>query len=943
MKYDLYFIFNYWRIHWRRALTILSSYILMAVFVFTSFSMLRTEFRRIYFDAFNAADVQTETSHTLLQSGAYNEILRGLDENTADAFEQEEYIGMTGRLYTKCYLGSPSAQFTYGAYMDEAARELSGIRMLRGRFPENPGETAVSELALLDMGMEAEIGDSIPLTEYDDKGNPVRDRTFTLTGIFLDTGERTRWETVRNDALQSTEDAFEPVILLSPADMDAESSILSVMFRFEYSDRGALPEELVQAQWDTVDRYLKPDIVTYGMGEGSYDSSYFAQKPTDSYSGSLIYGKGRFYQYACTAAAAVMALSLLCSLFAVLPDKIASMRVLRGIGYTYARLRRMLFLESILFTLAGIVFGFLAAMGCCEILLQLQHHIFGLDLCRAYHTEWGIRQVTFDPFAMTLLFTSVTSILAFAIVIFGLKRLMLRDGKAVLRLPVSYGSFHMNIWKIFSRPFVHALQICALVLVLVVSCAASMFFSIRGKDGEHGANPQFANGQGAFFETELGLNMEKNSIDCVIASRRERGGMGLVQDQPPEEGLGPDAVNRLSESSRISRCCAWTRVSSLYACYGSTENPPRGLSKLKDTDFAEGEKQSLDLGDKNLYRFKDASIMIVNDSMLGSLGIRAEAMKDGKAFLLYSGARAPFEGQKDAVPCYSCYGRIDGDSTALGIEKHAVAFSLEFAGAEPLDEMTDKQDELSYQICQQELYNSGCSYLMLFSQTGASQLGLMHGRFNNTYLTYAEHTRDVDIRKLLGGVNLKESGLMAYTLSERQQSYNQMKLKENVTVFTVFGFFMVLALTGYFQAARLEMAQRRRQVSTLRAVGSPRKKLRRAIMLKLMAVPVISCILSAAAVSGLQGFLEQKNMEIETAFFDVNDSTHNNTDPVYIQAYEEYAENKLLYLTNYEMWKVPIQGTFACLSLFILACLLIFSYAAAAKAVKQEIIPEKEE
>lgn len=938
LRYDLYFTLNYWRVHWRKALTILSAYMLLSVFVFTSFSMVRTELRRQYFDAFNAT-IQVENDFITDQwSGAYDYILKGLeDEDAAASLAKEDCIGMTGRLYTGCYMGNDASQYTYGAYMDDAACELSGIKMLSGGFPQKTGEVAVSEMALFHMGIEAEPGDSITLTEYDDAGHAVGERAFTLAGIFKDSGERCSWETQTVPLGELR--AYEPVILLSPADMDTGNSLLSVMFRFK---QGAweLSEEELDAEYAVFGQYA--DKCTYGLGRGCYDSSYFTAATTETYSGSLIYGKSRFYQYACIAAAIVMALSLLCSLFTAMPEKIMSMHVLRNIGYTYRRLRRLLILECVIFTAAGTAAGFLAGVGCYELLLQIQHYVFGLDIYRACNSEWGIRQVSFDPVAMTLSFTVVTSILAFGVIIFGLKRIMTHKDRVRPRLPLPSAGFHTDVWKIFRQPFVQLLQAAALVLVLTVGCAAAMFFSIRGKDGKDRQNPQFQNGQGMTFKTAEGLDMNENDIDCVIRATAGESLTSLVQNQSPERGLDEAYADKLSASGSVKHCYAWTKLYSLYAHYGGGEKAPRGLSKIKDSEFIEGEKQYYGLDGDDIYRFRGASIMIVNDSMIEDLGADAEALRDGKAFLLYSGKRVPFEGQKEGIPCYSCYGVIDGEGNLFDIEKHEASFSLAFAGAKSIKELSGKAPNLLFRIYENEKLSDN-EYIILFSQRGAKSLGLLNGKFNNAYLSYSEGAHDSDVTRLLGDVNLTKAELSLYTLAQRQKSYDEMKLKENVIVFTVFGLFMVLALTGYLQAIRLEVARRRKQISTLRAVGFPQKKVRNAIVLKLMVIPVLSCALGALSVSGLQSFLEEKNEEVETEFHDALKSVTENTDPKYVKAEEKYAEVCPIYLLDYEMWKVPIWDTFMALAISILLCMGIFSYVTAAGAVRQEIIPEKEE
>ncbi len=191
MRYDIYFIFNYWKIHWRQAVIILMSYVLLVVFVFTTYSMVRTEFRRVYFDNFNFME-PNDLGSTGLQGG-YNNIFSGLSEETADALAAEGCVESSGKVYTDAYLGNGSSYYTYGAYIGDTACELSGIAMRSGRFPQMPGEAAISELAMSNMGIDAGVGDTVMLTEFDEDGDAGGVREFMLSGIFKDKATRMNW------------------------------------------------------------------------------------------------------------------------------------------------------------------------------------------------------------------------------------------------------------------------------------------------------------------------------------------------------------------------------------------------------------------------------------------------------------------------------------------------------------------------------------------------------------------------------------------------------------------------------------------------------------------------------------------------------------------------------------------------------------------------------
>ncbi len=76
------------------------------------------------------------------------------------------------------------------AYLDEDAKNLYYITLKEGREPEKKGEIAVEEGALLQLGIEAEIGDKISLSvqtpDGDDFMEGAEEKTYTLVGVLAD-------------------------------------------------------------------------------------------------------------------------------------------------------------------------------------------------------------------------------------------------------------------------------------------------------------------------------------------------------------------------------------------------------------------------------------------------------------------------------------------------------------------------------------------------------------------------------------------------------------------------------------------------------------------------------------------------------------------------------------------------------------------------------------
>ena len=928
MKYDLFLIFSYWKMHRRKAAAILLTYLLMMTFVIVSFGMLRTELRRIYFDNFYSSGFYDAPAYGRTGgAGAYNAAFMGMAAEDAAALASEPSVTQSGRLYTsRSCLGNEAAYYTYGAYMDGTAYELSGIKLKEGAFPERPGETAVSELALSNMGIDAGVGDTITLTEYetdsDGERHAVGARVFALTGIFRDDGTRDGWETFPSDGIYRL---YEPVILLAPADMDLSGAVLDVMFRVKGGSHMASLSEQEIKEWDALyGKYMAK--AENGARVGAYDSSYFTRVINlgENYGGTPKSGKSVFYRYACFAAAAVMALALACSVLTVMPGRLSSMRIMCRAGYSLRRLRRMLAAEWGLFTVAGLAAGFLSGCGIYEIFLQIQHRFFGLELCRAWEAEWGIRQVTYPPCLMAVLFTVAASAAAFFAPVVFLKRLLFHAGRMAGKKAAPVKSFSGGIGKVFGQPLLRFLQVVSLSLALVVGCAAMMFFSTDGKGAY--SNPQIL-AQGRIFETQLGLDMRRDGIDCAVECRDRYDPYALADERDAADGLPAEEVERLSGSGFLENCFAWTPLN-VYGCYVHGEEAPREFVRyrvLLGGAFESREKQAMEELGMGRYELYNVSCpLMVSDGLLRKLGADLRDMDEGKAFVLSLSGTGLFEG----VDSLSLFAYACKDVFPCAISDVA-ALDPALSAREPL--LYGLMDTL-YERCK----TTDSGYLTLFSWEGARKLGIGRG-FSEMYLAYADGTTDRDMRRLLDGVNLTEANLDVSTFSQRQKRYDRTMAKEYSIVLTIFLMFIALAFTGYVQTMKLQLLQRERQIAMLRSIGASKRKLWAHMALLLMKAPALAFFLGGAAVFGLKRFLEWM-YRYGMKYYEMASRAGDSSSAAYISAYTRYVEISGRFLTEYEMWKVPVAPLFLCLAAFLAAGVFLAACRIAWQAVSGDIV-----
>ncbi len=934
MKYDLFMIFSYWKMHRRKAVAILLTYLLMMTFAIVSFGMLRTELRRVYFDNFYSESPYFDGFGHSSGCGAYNFCFNGIEEEEASALAKEPGVTQ-GKYYVSCYMGNEMACYTYGAYMDQTAYEMSGIRLKEGVFPKKTGETAISERALSNMGIDAGVGDVIVLMEYDGEKNAVGTRELTLVGIFRDDGTRQGWETGSQTDIYRT---FEPVILLPPRDMDPDRAQLDVMVRVQNGDRfKSLPEKEQERIWVTLRKYIA--AADMGYGEGAYDSSYFFSYGQEY--GQHRDAKGVFYQYACFAASAVMAVCLFCSVLTVMPGKLSSMRMMRCAGYPLRRLRRMLAMEWAAFTAAGQIAGFISGVVVYELFLQAQHRFFGLDLYRAWGAEWGIRQVTYDPCLMACLLTAAASAVAFFVPVAFLKRLLSGAGRTREKkeaAPVK--SFWGGVSKVFRQPLLRFLQVVSLALVLVTGCAAMMFFSTEGKDSP--SNPQIQ-ARGELFEAGSGLDMRRDGIDCVMKCRQDLHFHTIADLRDMAWGLPAETVDRLSGSGLFKNCFAWTPLH-IYGCYASGVNAPRDMAKfdgfLEDAGEEYKEKATMKrLGLEQYTLYDIGTPMLVNDELLLKLGADLEEMDRGKALILPLSGRRLFEGA-DAISVLAYAGKPNRRKETFECMYEDV-FSCGISDVMDPDASMREKEPLLYSLLdamQGYTTSDKVDYLMLFSWNGAKKLGSMgiDRRFYRIYLTYADGTSDSDVYRLLDDVSLTKSEMDVSTLSQRKARQRWVMVREYSIVFTVFFMFVAIAFIGYVQTMKLQLLQRERQIAMLRSIGASKRKLWAHMALLLMKAPALAFLLGGAAVFGLKRFLEWM-YRYSMKYSELVERAEYGSE-AYAGAIARYMQLEQWFLTEYEMWKVPVAPLFLCLAAFLAAGVFLAACRIAWQAVSGDIV-----
>lgn len=913
MKYDIKLLLCYWKKHKRQAASLLLIFVVLAAYMFISFSMVRTELRRIYFDGYYTST--SATGYYNNGNGAYNNALYDASDEVIPLLEQSEFVSEYEKVYVSGYAGTDSYNYTMGAYPNENAASMAGFKLRDGFMPQKTGEIAISELALENMGYNAAVGDEINIYLYDHNRIKIGSKTVKIAGIIKDNGTNTHWDT----NTKAVANEYEPVVIFNIDDIELGGSKQHIMFRLVNGDKTALWNE------ETENKYL--NFLTEclqvskcnGYGIGGYDSSFlvYGAKPTEAEDAYLKSEKSYFYQYSGIGAAILMMITLSCALLVILPERMKSFSLLWQIGCPIWRLRRMLIMEWLAFTIVGTVAGLLVAVVGYEALLQIQHFAFGLDVYRSYDAEWGILQITFEPFSAVVASVVISSFAAYIVPWIGFKKLLHnKNQKSQLSFLPSPRRMSGCIAKIFSSPEIKSLQLVSLVLVFTLTCSAYMFFSVNGKDSW--SNPQITE-QGKFYITDLNLDRRDCDIDCTIEDVYTNFQPGLL-DLDMSSGYSYSEEQLITNSGLFKFCYAWADVR-MFALYSKDEKVS-GLLNLH-TYYADGEQEWYGLSDKDAYQMDGA--IVVNDAFLKEIEAVSENELSGNGvYVITVKGGSPFKaGEK--VSMFSASASKD-ETAQFGYHiDDRCEFDVEVSDIVNIGKL--KNNELLFAILSQ--FSS--DYIVVIPYATAQEVALPRQNFEQFYMQYNDNTTDEQVKQLVRSFHTPDTFMATTTISDCDRVYYEAMLKELVIVFTVFGLLLILSLIGYTQTLKLQVVQRKKQIQILRSLGMSCEAVKKALFKELIKIPVISGIVSIPVIAMVQKFLRFKHDECEAMteqLYQMFDSTSEEA----IRLSTSIIKQQKYFMTNYEMWKVPVWGLFAILFMIVIITIGIIIWEISAKA-----------
>lgn len=799
MKTDFLLIRNYWRYNKKQFFSILVSIFILMSLLVVAVLLERTECRRKFEDV-------------LYGYGSGNRTYRDMDVEDYEKLCEDERVDAIGRIEVGGKMGNESAQYTFGAYLDDSSENLEYLKLSSGRFPEKAGEIAIYDYVLKEMFFTTDpdsyIGKEITLQQYDflsentnETGDLVGERTFTITGIISEDERRslkeyaTGWEGHSVPNCIST-----PIIYIYKDDYtQVEISHEFEMIRIKNTDviteeQSAIESELISSisSGKVVDyqgaNSAAQEVCQYSIGSERIFSRIY---PTDSM--QIIY-------YFSVIAVIISAISLFGILTIVMKKRMRSLLLIKNIGCSRRRIFRIIFLEWCCLLISGLIGGSAIGTVIYEIVLWIQHKYMGLSALQGFSGEWAVLQVTKNPYAVSAACTVIMFALGY--IVYFVQFLLL--GKIKFRKQKRVRCYRKIKAKMSGMPFTNFLQMLSLALVFATIIMCYSYFTTDGKGEGYFTEPVLSDE--SYYNYGHGL-MNKNNVDvCIYNTNNTTGGGTVVYDS----GVPDDQLQAIEKIDGVSKVYANVEIMNLLTYYpaGSEEVP--SLIRQYANGFADDADEFFKKDEREYYSL---SALFGNDMVMSSLSKYVTegeigAHKNGVAVVMYQvdGVSSSPYNVGDKINTFSV------DASKVG-EYHDSEIVVDAIVVIP--ESAEEDDSITYSLFG---YASGGICLAAPHET-AVNLNTYKFNYDIIDIQIADgYNRNKVVSQIS---NYLDSSMYVkmQTIMECDRAFTQKKIELYASIVVLFVVLMLLTVIGYCSLISMRIYNSTKNVAIMRSVG----------------------------------------------------------------------------------------------------------------------------
>ena len=803
----LYITRKYWAKHKKSLAALLFSGVLLCAVVCCAFLLQRAEFRRYLDD-------------TYYSTGYYSFMWLSDDTDILNALRTDETIEGTINILGKT--GKGAIQYEYGTLDDPY--DLAHIPFESGRLPEKEGEIAIERHALDKLGFFGSVGDKITL----DSG------TYTLVGIIdKETYGHSRefsrsadeWINDTNTYKQSYDESDVKYIPMIYVCGDNSQTPL-----YSYTMLDNI-KEFQNA--DELDRYFVSNL---GYTDGMLPSVTWKNKTVDaadSYKGDFA-GKERSTTILCIIATLISSLSVIAVMRNIFSEREASISMLKKIGMSKRSIRVMLLIEYIILSFVQSAIGLALGASVYYGIYRFQVGVLEQPPLSGFTDDKLITENIASPYLLAIAFSLAVLLSGylFAAMLSHIKMPNVRKRKAA--------GLSRCIARAFANRSVTVIQTLALTLICFGTVFGYMlYYTTTGffdnETGEFhpyvttkfGSNNRFDFEEDGIEEYYAAYPVQNNEIESLRMSPQTMSTCGI-------DDTTADRLDGVIATGRLTHTFLQYDEKQTGLAFNITFGDDEMRKFIYDSSSDEG-KELIDSG-KYFYGYKTA---IANKAAIEQLepyvisgSIDIDKLSSGEQMIAVMTEDMEVFESGDKITLGSLY-----TENGFGIDKLS-AHSTEIGAVVRLNK--DTPNVLQYAVTTSER----CG--LLTTAQGAKNLGISNASYTEVF---AKKALSSDALPL--GTGLQKTSYSAEKHKLFLQNATQIgSMALLISVMSLLGF------AAYFNGIGMKIRLKEYQISVMRAVGTPLKKLRRRLMLDSIRIPVAASVFTFGGIKLMQKIMK---------------------------------------------------------------------------------------
>ena len=847
MKTSVYIVLKYWQKHKKNFAALMFSGVLTVAVVFAALMQFRGIFNR-------------ELHKLYGKNGMFDLMLPEASQDIINQFIDEDENPGYGYVYALGKMNVGTLPYTYG-YADDPGG-LMHIPLESGVMPANDGEIAIDRGVLNNWNWAGTLGDSITLDG----------KTYSVAGIIDECYGKSRagselWEA----GIEITHPI--PLIYTAPSAAEAQAAYKITLIGGIIGD---------QQELNSCGEILHEE---YGGQEYGYSLQYKEHfvhivSVMDEFRYDV-----RWVLILSGIAVLIAILSVFSVLRGIFIERQSFVDVLRRTGMAKKDIRKLYALECAVFIAIQIIIGTLFGVLGYAALNAYQINVLGQSRYSAFTTDILVTSNTLEPFAVAAVFGVAVTVLAYLLT--AATTVYEPREKVKQRRP---RSLRASLAAVFRQRGVTVIQTVSLSLIGFGVMLGYMYYTRDGKEWLNYLKFDFP------ISYKVGKNdafdMEKDGVaEYYACGFPASTGIQTYEGKDEELILADNSFTRGMSDSTVDQFSGVTASGELAQTFViSGEENIRYSDKVVFSEpeieflmrFSNDEYKNFfddgDLGAKHLYRL---STKLANTAEIEKLSeyvtdgkINIAALNDGSEIIIAANSSVTPYSAGEVLRIGSVM-RNDmggiGDVVETEVKIGAIAVIPEKA-----DEM------LRYAVKNDKRLN------MLTTAAGAEANGLHNAVYSELFAP-----KEID-----GGLIPASSGAKLTSYKELKRREFLENAAEHGGLIMLFTLMSLLGFSAYFSGIGIKIRQKAYEISALRAVGTPLKRIRAKLLADGLAIPITAAIASGGGIFVIRKVTEKAYAKL----IFLNSPEYCGTENLDVLQ-EEIIEK---YFLEKQLWAVPI-------------------------------------